>query len=415
MTTPTVTAAGLALLLAAVPATAQPFDEDLATPAPPAAVDVLTPSTSPEELVVPDEPAGEDPAETAPEPETELPESVAPESTPVEDEAAETETDATPDTDATADGADDGVLTPTDETASTETPGSTSDQGDLSTPGTSANPVESTEGAEAEAEATVADVAPRLVVTPGYHEDGYDRPFWWGEDGLHFRDPIPANGYVNINVPGANNVSIDSHRELIGQTFIPWSYFNLQPGMCISWTESNGFSYHFGEDNSGRGGVDEKDWEFCVPGSTDPDEPVVPDPDEPDQPDVPDPDEPDVPDVPGDPDQPVEPDTPSTPDSPDVPDQPQTPAEPVTPAGPDASTEVPESTLPVAEVPLSTASESVPAADTTATAATDAETATPGALAVTGLGAGAKSLLAAAAALGIGGGLMALASKTKQR
>lgn len=441
MTTPTVTAAALALLLATVPAAGQPIDADVPDPAPTTATDIvpITPAAPDDVTAVG---AGSTASSTT---DTGTPDT----SSPAVDEAPaeETETGSGPSTEVGVSGADVAEDATEEGTGTETTPGAvvtdestTTDEAvDDATGGASdleelaggdelagsADPAEAVtapvepaaESADGEV-AEQADVTPRLVVAPGYQEDGYDRPFWWAEDGLHFRDPIPANGYVNINVPGADNVSIDSHRELIGQTFIPWSYFNLQPGMCISWTESNGFSYHFGEDNSGRGGVDEKDWEFCVPGSTDPDEPVVPDPDEPDQPDVPDPDEPDVPDVPEDPDvpdQPDEPDTPSTPDTPDVPDQPQTPAEPVTPAGPDAPTEVPESTLPVVEVPLSTAGESVPAGDTTTTAATEAETATPGALAVTGLGAGAKSLLAAAAALGIGGGLMALASKTKQR
>ena len=107
--------------------------------------------------------------------------------------------------------------------------------------------------------------APRA--TP-YYADGVDRPFWWESDGLHFKEPIPANGYVNINVPGASNLSIDTNRDLIGETFIPWNRFGLTPGMCVTWTESNGYAYHFGEDNTGRGGVDEKGWSVCVPTAT---------------------------------------------------------------------------------------------------------------------------------------------------
>lgn len=422
MTTPTVTAAALALLLATVPAAGQPIDADVPDPAPTTATDIVPiTSAAPDDVTAVG--AGSTASSTT---DTGTPDT----SSPAVDEAPaeETETSSGPSTEVGVSGADVAEDATEEGTGTETTPGavvtdesSTTDEAVDDATGVasdleelaggdelagSADPAEAVtapvgpaaESADGEV-AEQADVTPRLVVAPGYQEDGYDRPFWWAEDGLHFRDPIPANGYVNINVPGADNVSIDSHRELIGQTFIPWSYFNLQPGMCISWTESNGFSYHFGEDNSGRGGVDEKDWEFCVPGSTDPDEPGVPD----------EPEEPEDPDVPN---QPVEPDTP---DTPDVPEQPQTPAQPVTPAGPDAPTEVPQSTFPVAEVPLTTANESLPAADTTTTAATEAETAPPGALAVTGLGAGAKSLLAAAAALGIGGGLMALASKTKQR
>lgn len=428
MTTPTVTAAALALLLATVPAAGQPLDAHVAAPAPTTATDV-----APTTPAAPDGPA-ETTATGYGSAASSTPEAGTPDASTPDDEATsggtETGSGLATEVGTAGDDVSEDVLqdetetipgaTVTDESTTTDAvvadgTGAASDLEELAGPADPAEavtaPVEvSSEPAAEPADGEVAeqvDVTPRLVVAPGYQEDGYDRPFWWGEDGLHFRDPIPASGYVNINVPGADNVSIDSHRELIGQTFIPWSYFKLQPGMCIAWTESNGYSYHFGEDNSGRGGVDEKDWEFCVPDSTDPDEPVVPDPDDPDEPD-----QPDVPEDPDVPDQPIEPDTP---DTPDVPDQPQTPEQPMTPAGPDASTDVPESIVPVVEVPLSTASESVPAADATTTAATDEETGTPGALAVTGLGAGSKSLLAAAAALGLGGGLMALASKTKQR
>jgi hypothetical protein len=140
---------------------------------------------------------------------------------------------------------------------------------------------------------------PQAALAEGYHEDGVDRPFWWQDDGLHFRDPIPANGYVNINVPGAQNLSIDTNRDLIGATFIPWERFGLEPGMCVGWTQSNGYSYHFGEDNSGRGGVDERGWRYCVPSR----DPGVVDPD-PETPGIIDPDpepepEPGTPEAPG--------------------------------------------------------------------------------------------------------------------
>lgn len=126
------------------------------------------------------------------------------------------------------------------------------------------------ETAPADCASCDASTTGQVAVTDGYQNDGHYRPFWWASDGLHFDDQIPANGYVNINVPGAQNVSIDSHRELIGATFIPWSYFGLEPGMCITWTESNGYNYHFGEDNSGRDGVNENGWQYCVPSDPEP-------------------------------------------------------------------------------------------------------------------------------------------------
>jgi hypothetical protein len=150
---------------------------------------------------------------------------------------------------------------------------------------------------------SVPVAVPQAALTEGYHQDGVDRPFWWQDDGLHFRDPIPANGYVNINVPGAQNLSIDTNRDLIGATFIPWERFGLQPGMCVGWTQSNGYSYHFGEDNRGRGGVDERGWRYCVPSrepgvvDPDPETPGIIDPD-PDPEPEPEP-EPGTPEAPG--------------------------------------------------------------------------------------------------------------------
>jgi len=191
------------------------------------------------------------------------------------------------------------------------------------------------------------------AVTDGYQDDGHDRPFWWERDGLHFRDPIPANGYVNINVPGASNLNVDVHRDLIGATFVPWSAFGLEPGMCIAWTESNGYDYHFGEDNSGRGGVDERGWEYCVP------------------------------EDPSDPTDPSEPTEPTDPSEPTEPGDPTEPGEPGQSTGP--------------EVLTASAAGSTPSAAPTATP-TPART-TPPALAVTGAGAAASAAVAGLAAV----------------
>lgn len=241
----------------------------------------------------------------------------------------------------------------------------------------------------------------RVTVTDGYQDDGHVRPFWWASDGLHFTEPIPANGYVNINVPGANNVSIDTNRELIGQTFIPWPYFGLEPGMCITWTESNGYDYHFGEDNSGRGGVNENGWQYCVSDTADPDVPV--------DPDVPtDPETPVDPDVPADPETPVDPDAPV---EPDVPADPDTPTDPDTPAGPDTPTDTPTDPATPGDADPGgtedTDDQDVPAASVIGSADTaeDAPQAAE-ALASTGVAAGACAL-GAAGALTAGAGLLA--------
>lgn len=160
--------------------------------------------------------------------------------------------------------------------------------------------------------AGAAATEPGGVLADGYQDDGFDRPFWWASDGLHLREPMPANGYVNINVPGASNVSADTQRELIGSTLVPWSAFGLGPGMCVTWTEANGYGYHFGEDNSGRGGTDERGWQYCVPGVVDPDGPSEP----------------------TDPGESTDPSEPTDPVEPTDPDAPTGPAEPVAP-GPD--------------------------------------------------------------------------------
>ncbi|GAA1401516.1 MULTISPECIES: hypothetical protein [Oerskovia] len=247
MNNPTMPAAALALLLTTVPVASQASAEGATSPTA-AAVDIPTASVID---AIPD--AAQDSAQAT----TTETESGAEQEVPDVAEVADGDTDEAP--------AEDSPV-PTD-LVDTVDPAA----------GEATVPTEEATETEAAPESVAQDCADceangdRIVVTPGYQDDGIYRPFWWEADGLHFDDQIPASGYVNINVPGAQNVSIDSHRELIGATFIPWSYFGLEPGMCIRWTESNGYDYHFGEDNSGRGGVDEKDWEFCVPSAPEPD------------------------------------------------------------------------------------------------------------------------------------------------
>ncbi|WP_066462664.1 hypothetical protein [Sanguibacter suarezii] len=281
------------------------------------------------------------------------------------------------------------------------------------------------DGAADETSDTTAP-APLAAVTDGYHEDGYDRPFWWASDGLHFRDPIPASGYVNINVPGANNVSIDTNRELIGTTFIPWSYFGLQPGMCIAWTESNGYNYHFGEDNSGRGGVDERDWTYCVPEVTEPEKPVDPvdPPVDPVDPPV-DPVDPPVDpvDPPVDPvDPPVDPvDPPVDPGEPADPADPADSVEPAEPAVPSEQAQAPAersaaSMTADAQDSASTSSDGVVTAGQSDTAVSAPSSTTPSTTSLAWTGATTAGLaLAAASAIAGGVGLLAAVRRHSSR
>lgn len=274
------------------------------------------------------------------------------------------------------------------------------------------------DGAADETSDTTAP-APLAAVTDGYHEDGYDRPFWWASDGLHFRDPIPASGYVNINVPGANNVSIDTNRELIGTTFIPWSYFGLQPGMCIAWTESNGYNYHFGEDNSGRGGVDERDWTYCVPEVTEPEKPVDPvdPPVDPVDPPV-DPVDPPVDPV----DPPVDPvDPPVDPGEPADPADPADSVEPAEPAVPSEQAQAPAersaaSMTADAQDSASTSSDGVVTAGQSDTTVSAPSSTTPSTTSLAWTGATTAGLALAAASVIAGGvGLLAAVRRHSSR
>lgn len=95
-----------------------------------------------------------------------------------------------------------------------------------------------------------------------------DRPFWFEEDGVHFATTLSAHQEINLGIGSLHLDPNNGHPggAFIGTKFIPWEALGIEPGECITWGQWGGApNYHFGEDNSGRGGVDERGWKFCVP------------------------------------------------------------------------------------------------------------------------------------------------------
>lgn len=93
-----------------------------------------------------------------------------------------------------------------------------------------------------------------------------DRAFWFEDDGVHFAAPLAAHQEINTNLGSIHLDPNNGHlgAQYIGQTFVPYSALGFTTG-CITWGQYGGApNYHFGEDNSGRGGVDERGWEFCI-------------------------------------------------------------------------------------------------------------------------------------------------------
>ena len=94
-----------------------------------------------------------------------------------------------------------------------------------------------------------------------------DRPFWFTAEGVRTAYPIPAGGHLNTNAGSLHFDPNNGHpgAAFIGETLVPWSALGVAPGACITWGQFSSEGYHFGENNEGRGGVDERGWKFCVP------------------------------------------------------------------------------------------------------------------------------------------------------
>lgn len=126
--------------------------------------------------------------------------------------------------------------------------------------------------AEQSASPEQAKVAPATTPATGLPENYPNdaaRPFVLTPEGVTLTSgTFQANDHVNVR-PG-KGLHLDPNNNqpggaFIGKTTVPWSALGLTAGTCVEWVQYSGANYHFGENNVGRGGVDERGWTYCIP------------------------------------------------------------------------------------------------------------------------------------------------------